>query len=110
MNDIWPGKRILSGNCNIREINSVGEINPVDCVDEIISDGDTDFIGCTEEVSTVCWGNDQTSLSARGDIREDDHVELSIRDIEVNRWKMPQFLSDGILDIKGNISLLGLSL
>ena len=44
LNDIWSGKRILSGNCDIREINSVGEINPVDYIEEIISDGDHDFI------------------------------------------------------------------
>ena len=29
-----------SGNCNVGEINSVGEINPVDCVVEIKSYGD----------------------------------------------------------------------
>ena len=54
LNDICPGKRILSENCNIGEVNSIGEINLVDCVEEIISDGDQDFIGCAKKVSTVC--------------------------------------------------------
>ena len=100
----------MSGNCNIGEINFVDEINPVDCIEEIISDGDWNFIGCTEEVSTVCWGNDQTSLFARGPIGEDDHFKLYIKDMEVSCWKMPQFLSEGILDLLGNISLLGMGL
>ena len=62
-------REFCRGICNIREINFVGELNLLDCVEEIISDGDWKFIVCTEEVSTVCWGNDQTSLSARGPIR-----------------------------------------
>ena len=47
-------KELCRGICSIREINSVRELNLVDCVEEIISDGDWKFIGCAEEVSTVC--------------------------------------------------------
>ena len=89
------------GIFSIGEINSIEELNPVDYVEEIIFDGDWKFIGCTEEVFIVCWGNDQTSLYARGPTGGDDHV---------NCWKMPQFLSEGILDSLGNISLLRMSL
>ena len=75
--------------CSIGEINFVGELNPVDCIEEIVCDRDWIFIGCGEDVFTVCWGNDPTSLSARGPIRGDDDVKLSIRDMEVNCRKMP---------------------
>ena len=102
MTSSWR-RELCWGICSIEEINSVRELNPVDCIEEIISDGDWKFIGCTEEVSTIFYGNDQTSLSSRGPIEEDDHVKLSIRDMEVNYWKMPQFLSEGILDLLGNI-------
>ena len=46
--------------------------------EEIISNGDWKFIGRVEEVSARCYGNNQTSLSARGPVREVDHVKLSI--------------------------------
>ena len=103
-------REFCRGICSIREINSIGELNLVEFTEEIISDGGWKFIGYAEEVSTVCWGNDQTSLSTRGPIGDDDQVKLSIRDMEVNCWKMPQFLPEGILDLLGNISLLGMSL
>ena len=85
-------REFCRGICSIGEINSVGELNPIDCIEEIISDGDWKFIGCAKEASTVCWGNDPTSLSASGPIGEDDHVKLFIRDMEVNCRKIPQFL------------------
>ena len=98
---------LCRGICNIGEINSIGELNPVDCIEEIISDGDWKFIGCAEEVSTICWGNDQTSLSVRGPIGDDDQIKLSIKDMKVNCWKMPESLPVDILDLLRNISLLG---
>ena len=82
-------REFCRGICSIREMNSVGKLNHVECIEEIISDEDWKYIGCAEEVSTVFWGNDPTSLSARGPIGEDDHVKLFIRDMEVHYWKMP---------------------
>ena len=40
-------------------------------------------------------GNDQIPLSVRGPIGEDDHVKLSIGDMEVNYWKMPHITLAG---------------
>ena len=69
-------REFCRGIYSIGEINFVGEFNHVDCIDEIIFDGGWKFIGCTEEVSIVCWGYDQTSLYVMGPIGEDDHVKL----------------------------------
>ena len=44
---------------SVREINSTGELNSLYYIEGIISDGDYNFIGCAEEISAVCWGNDQ---------------------------------------------------
>ena len=72
--------------------------------------GGWNFIGYVKEVSTVCWGNDQTFLSARGPNEDDNRVKLSIRNMELYCCKMPEFLPVGILDLLRNISLLGMIL
>ena len=56
---------------------------------------------CVEEVSTIYWRNDQTSLYNRRPTGGDDYVKFR---------KMPQFMSEGVLDLLKNISLSGMSL
>ena len=70
----------------------------MDCTKGIISDGNWNFVGCAEEISTICWRNDQTPLSARGFAGEYGYI---------NSWKMPKFLSGSILGLHGEcISIL----
>ena len=44
----------------------------MDYVEDIISDEDWNFVGYAEEVSTICWRNDQTHSSSRGSAGEAD--------------------------------------
>ena len=94
------------GICSIGEMNSIGEFDFVDCVEEINSY--QKFIGRAKEVSAVCWGNNQTSSFIRGPLGEDAPVKLSIRGMEMNCWKFPQFLSDLHIRLAGKyISIEG---